>query len=176
VGYALVYHQPISDGEDWVGRSVTLVLRPGICNDQEIVQPKLEFATMGGGKRNEVETRSVGLLDIHSIATSPNAEEMRDDMEDNDNNEEADDDDDELQCFFTMTTTDGEVHVLEVITPDESRRLVVGIKNLSARLSSQLIAGDPRALADFYDNQREPLEIRFSPDEAMVRLSHSFLD
>jgi hypothetical protein len=91
-------------------------------------------------------------------------------MEDND---EADDD---LQCFFTMTTTDGEVHVLEVITPDESRRLVVGIKNLSARLSSQLIAGDARALADFYDNQRESEHIRFSPQEAMLRLSHSFFD
>ena len=175
VGFALVYHQPTDDGEDWIGRSVTLVLRPGICNVQQVVPPMLEFTTMGGGKGNEVETRVVKLLDIHSIATSPNAEEMRDDMEDGEE-EAGGEADDDLQCFFTITTKDGEVHVMEAITPDESQRLVTGIKNLSARLSKQLIAGDARLLTDFYDNQGEPEEIQFSPEEAMIRLSHSFFD
>lgn len=170
VGFALIYHQSSNEGEDWVGRSVTLVLKPGVCNLQEVVQPAFEFTSMGGGTQTGVETISVGLLDIHSIAASPNAEEMRDDMEDNE------DADDELQCFFTITTNEGEVHVLEGITPEQSRRQLTGIKNLSARLSRQLIGGDAHALADFYDNHGESDEIRLSPEEAMVRLSHSFLD
>jgi hypothetical protein len=66
------------------------------------------------------------------------------------------------------------VHVFETTATEESDRLVNGIKNLVARLSAQLISGDVKAFGDFYNNSTEPGEMKFTPEEAMVRLSHSF--
>ena len=50
------------DGEegDWVGRSVTLILRPGICNRLQVQAPYLEWVTMGGGLNNVVEATFAG--------------------------------------------------------------------------------------------------------------------
>jgi hypothetical protein len=173
-GYALVHHyQPATNEDDLIGRSVTLILRPGICNAIQVVPPQLEWSTMGGGQQTEIETKSIGLLDIHSIAAS-NAEDQNDDNRGDEVVEEEDDDD--MQCFFSVTTKQGHVHVMEAITSDESLRLVAGIKNIVARLSKQLIVGDVHAVSDFYENSGEPDEIRLTPEEAMVRLSHSFFD
>jgi hypothetical protein len=176
VGFALVSHQPpTEEQQDWVGRSVTMLLRPGICNTTTNVPPKLEWSTLGGGMAARVETKSVALLKIHSVTNSPNNKnkEGRDD----DNNNEAEEQ--ERNCFFTLTTTEGEVHVFETIATEESDRLVSGIKNLVARLSTQLISGDTNAFADFYNNNSNSGEsdaIQFTPEEAMLRLSHSFFD
>jgi hypothetical protein len=172
VGFALVSHQPPTEEQpDWIGRSVTMLLRPGICNAKTTAPPQLEWSTMGGGMAPRVETKSVALLKIHSVTNSPT---------DDENNQEGRDDNDEAQernCFFTLTTNQGEVHVFETIATEESDRSVSGIKNLVARLSTQLISGDTNAFADFYNNNSgEPNEIKFTPDEAMVRLSHSFFD
>ena len=129
---------------------------------------------MGGGRHATVTTTSVGLFDIHSIANSV----MNEDVEPPhpDDEDHADTDDDELNCFLTLTTKLGEVHILEAITADTSQRIVSGIRNMAARLANQLVRGDPHALLDFYDNSQEPSEIRLTPEEAMARLSHMFLD
>jgi hypothetical protein len=179
VGFPLVHHQParaepdddddsITEQEDWLGRSVTMILRPGTCNALRVVQPQLEWSTLGGGMAVEIETRSIGLLDIHSISTSA-LEENRDD-------EEEESDGEDLLCFFTITTKAGHVHVFESITSEQSFRLVSGIKNISARISAQLISGDINAFTEFYRNAGETEDVRFSPPQAMVRLSHSFFD
>jgi hypothetical protein len=144
-----------------------VILRPGTCNAFEVVPPKLEWSTMGGGTQNSTVTKSVSLLKIHSLAVS-NSEETRED--------DDDDDDEDLLCFFTLTTSEGDVHIFEAITADESHRIVIGIKNVAARFSNQLIAGDTRAFTDFYDNYGGAKDVRFTPEEAMGRLSHSFFE
>ena len=157
---------------------MTLILRPGTCNSLLIQAPYLEWATLGGGQQTDIETTSVSLLDIHSIATST-AEDM--DLDDDDSNSEQKDDDyeaeqEDLQCFFSLTTKEGKVFVMEAITADESQRLVVGVKNLVSRLAKQLVAGDKTVLSDFFDNVNDTDDIRLSTEEAMNRLSHLLLD
>ena len=147
-----------------------MTLLPGICNALEVEQPQILWKTMGGGN-HEIETRSIGLLDIHNIGTS-RGEETRDDEED----EIFEDNEDDMNCFFTITTSDGDVHVFESIIPDDSERLVRGVKNLIARFANQVISGDANAIAEFYSNHGESDDIRLTSDEAMVKLSHSFFD
>ena len=145
-----------------------MLLRPGICNAIQVVQPKLEWSTLGGGLALHVETHSIGLLDIHSLSTSGGViEETRDDDES---------DTEMMNCFFTMTSNTGDVYVFETTTPAEAERMVQGIKNIAARLTAELISGDSNALLDFYNNTGEADAIRFSPDEAMLRLSNAFFD
>lgn len=159
---------------------MTIILRPGICNRLQVQAPYLEWTTLGGGQENKVETTTVSLLDIHSIATS-NADDMElggedeakeDKSENGANTAEKED----LQCFFSMTTKQGQIHVMEAITADESQRLVAGIKNLESRLSRQLVAGEKAVLSDFFDNAQEPEEIKLSTDAAMLRISNALLD
>lgn len=186
----MVNHQQTSDDNengdeegDWVGRSVTLILKPGTCNSRVVQAPYLEWSTLGGGQQSGIETTAVSLLDIHSIASS-NIEDMEMDDGENPNNEagkDDDDDDDEeekedLQCFFSLTTKQGQIYVMEAITADESQRLVAGIKNLASRLSKQLVAGDKAVLSDFFDNSQDSDDIRVTEEEAMNRVSHLMLD
>jgi len=169
VGYALVYHQPTDEEENFMGRSVTMIMKRGVCSAEELAPPMLEFKTMGGGKDNQVETRSIALSDLHSISMSPNAEEMKEDVDCDDEEKE------ELQCHFTMTTNDGGIYIFEALSSNESRRLVHGMKNICARMSKQMISGDDRLLAEFYEKEKESEEIKLSPEEAMMRLSLTFL-
>lgn len=174
----MVNHQQLvddtsDDESDWIGRSVTLILRPGICNTLQVQAPYLEWATLGGGQQDGVETTAISLLDVHSIATSNEDDVQKiDDGTSHDDEEEKED----LDCFFYLTTKQGQIHVMEAITADESQRLVAGVKNLTSRLSRQLIAGDTNVLADFFDNSQEPDEIKVTIEEAMVRVSHALLD
>lgn len=175
MGYALVNHQQIEDEDedgDWVGRSVTLILRPGTCNALQVQAPYLEWATLGGGQQSGIETTAVSLLDIHSITTST----LEDMTLDEDGKETDENEVEDLQCFFSLTTKQGQIHVMEAISADEAQRLVVGIKNLAARLTQLLITGDKTVLSDFFDNTQEPEHIRVTEDEAMIRISHGLLD
>ena len=97
--------------------------------------------------------------------------------ENEDSSEEEDDDEEkeELQCHFTMTTNDGGIYIFEALSSNESRRLVHGMKNICARMSKQMISGDDRLLAEFYEKVKESEEIKLSPEEAMMRLSLTFL-
>lgn len=69
VGYTLIYHKSIDD-ENWVGRTVNLIYRPGICSTRTIIQPVIEWKTMTGGISTVVETRTMKLLNIDAISTS----------------------------------------------------------------------------------------------------------
>lgn len=122
-----------------------------------------------------VVTRSVGLLQVHSVGQS--ADEPAQEEE----NESREDDVtvaataiDQPQCYFTITSDDGEVHVFETASPEDCTKLVRGMQHLIARFSSQVVRGDTSAIMDFY-NLKDPAEIRFTPEEAMMRVSHSFL-
>jgi hypothetical protein len=139
---------------------------------------------MGGGKEKEKETRSIGLLDIDAIAVSNIGDDELDPTEvglhqDDNNNKNGglgNTHDEELYCFFSITSKAGEVFLFEALSSEESNRIVTGIKNMAFRLSSRVIAGDSHAVADFFDNTGEPAGTHLSRKEAMVRISHAFLD
>lgn len=138
----------------------------GICNALEVLQPGVEWSTMGGGKDKKVLTRAVDLIDIHSIAVS-SSDDMRDDLEAGEL--------EEIQCFFTLTTKSGDIHVFEALNKEESNRIVLGVKNIAGRYSNLTVAGDPRVIVEFYDNSANPQEIVLPFDRAIVQVSHSFL-
>lgn len=188
VGYTLVYHQAVDD-EYWVGRTVTLLFKPGVCTSARMEHPSIEWTTMGGGKVTAVETKAISLLGVDAISVSnvqsgmmPLSEFV---IREGGGASLADLDkwcsinpcvDEELDCFFTITSADGEVHLFESLNADESSRIVAGIKNVAARFCSQLIAGDSNTVADFFDNTQEPEETQLSMDETMLRISNFFLD
>ncbi|CAJ1946824.1 unnamed protein product [Cylindrotheca closterium] len=170
-GFALVYHQPSltieEEKADWQGRSVTMNFKTGVCNALQVFQPEIEWSTMGGGKDTKILTRSVSLLDIHSVSVS-SADDMRDNLEAGEI--------EEIQCFFTLTTKTGDIHVFEAMHINESKRLVLGIKNISGRYSNLVVAGDPRVVVEYFDNSSDPQEIRLPFERAIVQVSHAFLD
>ena len=81
-----------------------------------------------------------------------------------------------MNCFFSLTTKDGEVHLFESITEEDCDRLVRGVKNLTARFTNQLISGDTNAITDFYSNLGETDDVRLSSEEAMIKISHLLFD
>jgi len=168
IGYTLIYHKSIDD-ECWVGRTVNLIFRPGICSARTILQPVIEWKTMEGGKSNTAETRTMKLLNIAAISRSNN---------DNSNARDNGGDQDEFDCFFTITSQDGDIYLFEALNSNDSKRIVSGIKYNAYLLSNLLIEGNAKALlmADFYDNSEEPEQSRLTSTEVMSRLSHAFLD
>jgi hypothetical protein len=186
VGFTLVYHKPV-DEECWLGRTVNMFFKPGLCTSEKMVQPRLEWSTMGGGKMETVETKEITLLGVDSVSISKIREnpvgsfDNRDDgvatLKDLDKWCRADAcSNEELDCFFTITSEEGEVHLFESLSSEESNRIVAGIKNVAARYCSQLIAGDSNSVADFFENSQEPVETQLSMDEAMLRVSNAFFD
>jgi hypothetical protein len=209
VGYTLIYHKSIDD-EYWVGRTVSLIYRPGICSTRTVIQPVIEWKTMIGGKSTVVETRTMTLLNIDAISTSnARGDERQPTPTSNDGSPnpssgnvikwggaggttsdattnwcnstlalgEMGDLEEEFECFFTITSQDGEVHLFEALNTEDAQRIVAGIRCNAYRLSNLLIEGNSNALmTDFYDNTGEPTETRLSAPEAMNRLSHAFLD
>jgi len=90
---------------------------------------------------------------------------------------EMGDSDDEFNCFFTITSQDGDIHLFEALNSEDAQRIVAGIRCNAYRLSNSLIEGNTNALmTDFYDNSNEPPETQLSAPEVMNRLSHVFLD
>lgn len=167
MGFALVYHQPAFEHQgDWQGRSVTLLYKPGVCNAVEISQPTIEWSTLGGGKQPNILTRSIELMDIHSIIVST-SDDVKGKMDSNDG--------EDIQCFFTVTTKSGDVHVFEALSKEESHRLVIGIKNLTGRFSKLMVAGDERVLTEYFDIKSNPAELQLVTEQAMIVLSHTFL-
>lgn len=162
---------PENPTNDWKGRTVTMVIEPGTTGDDQNVQPKLEWTTAAGGQQFEVLTTSVSLLGILSINSRID--------------EEKEDDDDVAElCFFTITTNTGDVHVFEANSTGDRDRIVNGLRNVIARLSFHLIAGDATASAELYCDDALPeggtnpaeLPTLAKPHMVMNRLSHALLD
>jgi hypothetical protein len=191
VGFTLIYHQAVDD-ECWVGRTVTMTLRPGMCTATTLEHPYIEWTTMGGGKVQTIETVSIGLFGIDTVSVSnvnQNIFKYNDDLPTdywctslgNCTNEE-------LDCFFALTGSNGDVHMFESLSPKESQRIVNGIRNIAARLSMLLIAGDPAVVTEFYDTMsfsdahfedggtKKDKKRELSTDEILLRLTHAFLD
>mmetsp|Transcript_25956 Transcript_25956/g.60913 ORF Transcript_25956/g.60913 Transcript_25956/m.60913 type:complete len:558 (-) Transcript_25956:701-2374(-) len=205
VGYTLIYHIAVEE-DSWVGRTVQLAFRPGACSAESIVQPAIEWNTMAGGKSSFVESKSIGLLDIDAIAASSLKEEGRDGKvlspsiersslplpakpptnPKNDTRvglcssrrfEGLNLGKDEFDCFFTITTQDGEIHLFEALDVEDCRRIVAGIRFNAHQLSRFLIEGDSQALmSDFYDNSQVPKDSVLSNEMILNRLSNAFFD
>jgi len=185
VGYTLVYHMAAEDDEDWTGRTVTMSFLPGICTTQRLSSPSIQWRTMGGGKGQDVEQGSIGLLDIDAITVSNIHDELGPASDNTALGEGgnskggwlgAEQYEDELECFFTITRKDGEVYLFEALSSEESHRIVSGIKNMAYWMSSKVIAGDSKAVSDYFDNSQEPSETHLGKDEAIMRISHALMN
>jgi hypothetical protein len=141
-GVDVLYLQPPgslgNNSLDWKGRTVTLMIEPGVAGSESAIQPKLEWSTLAGGRTFEIETASLALLRILSITSS--AQEMKEDG-----------DDDSDLCFFNVTSDTGDVHIFEASSPEERDEIVNGIKNVIARLTFHLVAGDTTASSELYN-------------------------
>jgi len=123
---------------------------------------------------NPTATSRVSLLSILSINSSA-------DDESEETKEEYDSYD---VCFFSITSRSGDVHVFEANSPSERDRIVNGLKNVIARLTFHLIAGDVKGSSELYcddalpDGGSNPAELPMlaRPHQAMNRISHALLD
>lgn len=168
IGYTLIYYNPVHDEDDWIGRTVNLNFRPGVCTDNKIVQPTIEWSTMMGGKTNVVDTTSMNLLNIDAISGSKSTQGTA---------LNSGYDSDDFDCFFTITSQGGEVYLFETLNTADSNRIVSGIKYIASRLSNLLIEGNTKSLlAEFYDNTHETENSRLSGTQVNNRLSHALLD
>jgi len=163
---------PFNSTSEWNGRSVNMVIEPGMVGSNDAIQPKLEWTNIPGGQTFHVMTTSIPLLGIHTIRSK--MEEMANNYYDMD--EEGTD-----LTFFTITTTTGDVHIFEANSTADRDRMVNGIKNVIARLSYHLVAGDTKASSELYteeskDSSRGELPKLAKPNQSMTRLSHSLLD
>ena len=163
-----MHHSAVDEEDDWIGRTVNLDFKPGVCTSRRIVGPSVQWTTMGGGKDANVDTESVGLFEIDAITVSNIQNEL-----DQANCQQYEE---ELDCFFSITSKQGDVYLFEAISAEESHRIVSGIKNISYRLSSQVIAGDSKAVADFFDNSKEEEETQLRKNAAMLKISNAYLD
>jgi hypothetical protein len=174
-GVSLLYlHPPGTPGnyppDDWKGRSVIMKIEQGNPEgDSHTIQPKLTWSNMPGGKVSRRFTITMCLLKVLSISTQ--VEEM---------NGDSDDGSDDM-CFFTITTTSGEVHMFEAASSTQKDKIAAGLRNVIARLTFHLIAGDPSASSELYSNdapdvssgELPPLP---SPHQNMNRIAHAMLD
>eukprot|EP00531_Pseudo-nitzschia_arenysensis_P003923 CAMPEP_0116134280 /NCGR_PEP_ID=MMETSP0329-20121206/10561_1 /TAXON_ID=697910 /ORGANISM="Pseudo-nitzschia arenysensis, Strain B593" /LENGTH=482 /DNA_ID=CAMNT_0003628979 /DNA_START=103 /DNA_END=1551 /DNA_ORIENTATION=- len=193
VGFTLVYHKAV-DEESWAGRTVNMIFRPGVCSSEKLDQPVVEWSTMEGGKSDFVETKTLELLSIDAVGTS--SEGIKTEASSlpipakpptNDQNTEVSvsmcnlsftpGDDDGIDCFFTITSQNGEVHLFEALNLDECHRIVAGIRFSAQRLSQIVIEGNSNVImSDFYDDSREPVQAKLTQTEVLNKLSNAFLD
>eukprot|EP00536_Pseudo-nitzschia_multiseries_P008110 jgi/Psemu1/325069/estExt_fgenesh1_pg.C_2000017 len=100
-----------------------------------------------------------------------------------------------VDCFFTITSSDGTVHLFEAGGPHDSRTIAEGLRWATTRWTRLLIEGNATTLlSEFYaggygygyesesktESETESSPGAFvcvlSPTESMNRLSHAFLD
>lgn len=109
--------------------------------------PRLQWLTVAGGLATDVSIISVDLLKIQAVSTS-------DDEVDYVSNllpgSMSLPDDEENLCFFTVTSTEGVVHMFEAVSTNERNRIVQGLKALLARLSYHIISGNPTSSSELY--------------------------
>jgi hypothetical protein len=168
-GIPLLYHcaNTTTKGDGWTGKSVVMRIRLGNSHGVKLVQPQLQWTAMGGGHA-QVVTEGVDLLDIQNVLDSADGDDIRDDggLED--------------MCFFSVTSTTGDVYLFETSSYEERDRVVNGIKNLIARLSFHLAAGNEGVSAELYSEDygqmSGDLPSLRTPTQSMNIISHAFLD
>lgn len=149
-----------------------MLLRLGKRMGSQLLLPRLEWSTPGGGSRQgnrESSTTSIGLLDILSIVDSVEGESGLDGVA----LEEED------LCFFSVTTNEGIVYMFEAVTFEERDRIVNGLKNLLARLSFQVVSGDEALTNELFERaapHEGELPSLQTKAQHLTLLTHAFLD
>ena len=179
-GKSLLYLQPpgttSNPSEDWKGRTVIMKIVPGSTGDQEAIQPRLQWTTMPGGTVSKAFMTSLSLLRIHSVLTAAQNLVPQDSTT-------ADLDQDDL-CFVSITSSSGKVFLFEANSVVERDEIANGLRNIIARLSFHLIAGDHQASTELYNDDRaiqeevEPgdLPALANPKLNMNRMTHLLLE
>ena len=179
-GMSLLYLQPphttSNPSEDWKGRTVVMKIVPGSTGTQDAIQPKLQWTTMPGGTVTKAYMTSISLLRIHSVLTANQnlvpEESTTVDLED-----------DEL-CFISITSAAGKVFLFEANSVRERDEIANGLRNVIARLSFHLVAGDHQASTELYNDDRaiqeetEPgdLPALANPKLNMNRMTHLLME
>eukprot|EP00977_Amphora_coffeiformis_P020772 scaffold8471_cov184-Amphora_coffeaeformis.AAC.17 len=179
-GMSLLYLQPpqttSNPSDDWKGRTVVMRIIPGSTGSQDAIQPKLQWTTMAGGTVTKSFVTSIPLIRIHSVLTATQNLVPEDSTT-------ADLDDEDL-CFVSITSTAGKVFLFEANSVRERDEIANGLRNIIARLSFHLVAGDHKASSELYNDDRairdetEPGELPAlaSPKLNMNRMTHLLLD
>jgi hypothetical protein len=119
---------------------------------------------------------SLSLLRIHSVLTASKSLVPEDstavDLEEND------------LCFISITSVSGKVFLFEANSVTERDEIANGLRNIIARLSFHLIAGDHLASTELYNDERaireqtEPgdLPALANPKLNMNRMTHLLLE
>jgi hypothetical protein len=118
-----------------------------------VKHPRLQWMSVAGGLTTGVSTTSVDLLNIQAVSAF--GDDTEKDVSTIDNNHPStgieSSSSNEL-CFFTVTTSDGIVHMFEATSRDERNRIVKGLRCIIARLSFHLISGNPVSVSELYCN------------------------
>jgi hypothetical protein len=194
-GFPLLYLQPSTfltslDNEkedDWTGESVTMTIKPGMLSTS-MQLPRLEWSTWGGGwSHPEVRTTSLDLLQIHSVLDheAVMGESTTPVLDPTLVGEETESPREPDVYAFIITTEQGDVHIFEASSENERDQVVCGLKNVMARLSYQLIAGDDNVSTELFqtpkseepnDNSSVDLPPIITPTQAVQNMTHNFLD
>jgi hypothetical protein len=142
-------------------------IRLGNSHGATLVQPQLQWTSMGGGY-DSVVTDGVDLLEIQNVLDSADTDVMMEDGVASD------------MCFFSVTTNSGDVYLFETSSYEERDRMVNGIKNLIARLCFHLVAGNEGVSSELYSEDYGQvvgdLPSLRTPSQSMNIISHAFLD
>lgn len=179
-GMSLLYLQPpqttSNPSDDWKGRTVVMKIVPGSTGTQEAIQPKLQWTTMPGGTVTKSYMTSIPILRIYSVLTANQnlvpVDSTTADLDDND------------LCFVSITSASGKVFLFEANSVRERDEIANGLRNVIARLTFHLVAGDQKASTELYNDDRaiqeetEPgdLPALASPRLNMNRMTHLLLE
>ena len=179
-GMSLLYLQPphttSNPSDEWKGRTVVMKIIPGSTGTQDAIQPKLQWTTMPGGTVTKAYMTSISLLRIHSVLTANQnlvpAESTTANL------------DDENLCFISITSSAGKVFLFEANSVRERDEIANGLRNIIARLSFHLVAGDHQASTELYNDDRaiqeatEPgdLPALANPKLNMNRMTHLLME
>lgn len=197
-GIPLLHHQPPtdpdSDTDDWTGSTVKMSIRPGNCHGVHVVQPKLQWLTLGRSVTSAgraVVSRStvtrVDLTDIYSIVASSVDEEEDDNDITNDiplhQQQQQQQPPQEDTLFFSLTTNTGDFYVFEAMTLTERDRIVQGLRNVVSWLSRMVILGNTTVCEQLFNEDEEEYGLMSgelpslkTSVQAMNAISHSFLN
>lgn len=153
---------------------VNLTIKPGLARGSRLLEPRLCWSKFGPDAPSQSASAtsmnsnesSISLLEIHSILTSLDPSNFKDDSTN----------------FFTITTEDGEVYSFESPTIEDRNYVAHGLKNTVSWLSYHLVMGNMAMGTQLVSELDEEQGIQSgelpslkTANKAMNELTYSFL-
>ena len=154
-GLTLLQMQPPEslNSKGWAERTVNMVIEPGTGGDDS---PRIQWSSIEIGRINHVTTTSVNLFGIRSIEMIG----IRD-----------------PSPFFSIVTSDWNVHKFQAGTPDDRDVFVNGLRNVISWFCYHLVTGDCAAsLMLLHDENSRDTDALLASSYGMSRITHELLD